>query len=103
MNYLYTRAFCRDCRLHFEYALTEADLVGDPVVLCPRCDQPVQQGPFQPCDPARYERIEARYERLADEVEGKRVKKRARGRRRDYDWDWEEDYPRARKRRRRSR
>ena len=79
----------------------DAELPDDPVVPCPRCDQPANHGPLQPCNAARYERIEAQYERLTDEAEDRRVKKPTKSRRRDE--DWEEDYPSDRKRRKRSR
>ncbi len=103
MEYLYTRAFCRRCRLHFEYASTSAELTDDPVVLCPLCNRPAQHGPFRLCNAAHHERIEAQYERLAYEAEERRVKKPTRSRQRDEDRDWEEDYPTDRKRRKRSR
>ncbi len=101
MEYLYTRAFCRRCRLHFEYASTDVELSDDdPVVLCPLCGRPAQHGPFQPCSAAHYERIELQYERLADEMEERRLRKSARSRPRDEAWDWEEGSPASRKRRR---
>ncbi len=104
MEHLCTRAFCRHCRLHFEYALTDTQLVDDPLVLCPRCGRPAKHDPFQPCSADRYERIEAKYEYLAEEAEAKRVKrpvkklarKPAKSKHEDQDWvgngDWEEDY-----------
>jgi hypothetical protein len=103
MQNLYTRAFCRDCRLHFEYAVTDADLAEDPIVLCPLCERPAKHRPFQPCDQARYEHVEAQYERLADEAEERRMKKRTKSRQQDEGRDRDEDYPADRKRRKRSR
>lgn len=103
MEYLYTRAFCRPCRLHFEYALTDAELPDDPVVPCPWCDQPATHRPLQPCNAAHFERIEAEYERLVDEAEERRVKKPAKSRQQDEDREWEEDFPSDRKRYKRSR
>jgi len=97
MSSFCTRAFCRNCRLHFEYALTETDLRGDVIVLCPRCYQPAKHGRFQPCDEACYERIEAQYERLARHVaEAKWDTKRSKGKRRyrldEGDYDEDRDY-----------
>lgn len=100
MAYLYTRAFCRHCRLHFEYALADAEWPNDPVVPCPWCDQPASHRPLQPCDAARFERIETQYERLVDEAEERHVKKMAKSRRRDGDRG--EDYLLDHKRRKRS-
>ncbi len=79
-KYLYTRAYCRNCRLNFEYAVEEEELGEGVFVLCPRCGEPADYRPFQPCPYRRYERIEARYERLARPVEEKRVKTRKRKR-----------------------
>lgn len=98
MTGLYTRAFCRDCRLHFEYARAHDD--QDVIVPCPQCDKPAKHGPFQPCDRARFERIEAEYERLAHQAEAKRFTQRSKGKRWSFD-DEDEYYLYDRKRRRR--
>ena len=79
MQYIYTRSFCRDCRLHFEYAVIDGDSEEERIVLCPQCSGPAKHGPFQSCDQAQYERIEAKYERLVDFAETKCVSKRSRG------------------------
>ncbi len=108
MQYIYTRSFCRDCRLHFEYAVIDGGPEEEHVVLCPQCGEPANHGPFQPCDQARYERIEAKYERLADYVERKRVAKQSKGKPRRlldtfddddfvYDFDDEPDPPRRKR------
>ena len=100
MRNLYADAFCRDCRLHFEYAIGSVAQTEELVVLCPQCNQPAKHSPFQPCDLARFERIEAQYERLARHAEARRTAKQGKGKRRDRDDDW--DPPRDRKRRKNS-
>jgi len=102
MKYFYTRAFCSDCRLHFEYGLADASSTEHTAVLCPRCNQPAKYRPFQPCDLARYERIEAQYERLARSAAADRGSKRSRGQRRSFDEE-DEDIWFDRKRRKRPR
>lgn len=85
MNNLYTRAFCRPCRLQFEYALTDAEVTDNVIVRCPRCDRPARHGPLQPCDQARHAGIEAQYERLARQAEAEQATKRSKDRRRHRD------------------